>query len=56
MFKFECENCDIPVCYLAEATESVLCGNCFTEGNAVKLTAKEITDLDLPSLDALVIE
>jgi len=51
MYKFECENCDIPVCYLSEATETVRCGNCFTDGVAVELTAKQITDLDLPSLE-----
>jgi hypothetical protein len=51
MYKFECKNCDIPVCYLSEATETVLCGNCSTEGSAVKLSAKEITDLDLPIIE-----
>jgi hypothetical protein len=56
MYKFECKNCDVPVCYLAEVSETVLCGNCFTEGSAVELTAKEIKDLGLPSLDALLIE
>lgn len=51
MFKFECESCDVSVCYLTEATEVVRCGNCLHDGSAVELTAKQITDLDLPSIE-----
>jgi len=56
MYKFECKNCDVPVCYLSEATEIVRCGNCQIDGSAMKLTAKEIKDLDLPSLEALEVK
>ena len=48
MFQFKCENCDTPETFLVDVKGLVTCGNCFVDGNAVELTAKQVKDLDLP--------
>jgi hypothetical protein len=52
MYKFNCKNCDTPVCYLTEATDVVRCGNCLTDDVAEKLTPNEIVELELPTVES----
>jgi hypothetical protein len=47
-FIFECKNCEVAPVYLANATETVLCGNCRTVGTAVSLTTDQVVEFDLP--------
>jgi hypothetical protein len=50
-FIFECKNCEVPVAYLVDATENVLCGNCRTLGTATALTDAQVAELDLPTAE-----
>jgi hypothetical protein len=56
MYQFKCNNCDIPVCYLFEATDLVTCGNCQQDGTATKLTDQQIIDLDLPTFNGIEVQ